>query len=118
MIKLSELPMDTMLVIEDVAMTKEQYLDSAYYLDCEDVKIYVGEPSFANFSWDDEIERESEEMYEDWQDHILSDITKAEWEVLKKAEEIINKAYADRPTYWEGKPVEVDMKRVEGSDGE
>ena len=113
MAKLSELPNETILVIEETAMTKEEYLDSHYFLDCEDVKIYVGDKEVAEFSWDSEIESESEQMYEDWNDNILADISDEEWVILKKAEEIINRAYEENPTYWEGESVEVDMQREE-----
>ena len=110
--KLSELSNDTMLTVGNgpEIMTKEAFLDSAYFLDGEQVEVTIADKCVETFSFADLIEERKENNYEDWDEEVNRDISSEQWEILKKAEKVINEIFEGRPCFWEGKKVEVDIK--------
>ena len=112
--KLSEVSSDTLLIIEcdecDTLMDKQEYLESRYATDEEDHLIYLAEIEEAEeFSFSDLIFQQSEEMHEDWQERVEEIISKEDWQVLKRAETIINKAFEANPSYSAGEFVDKDI---------
>lgn len=109
--KLSELSNDTMLIVGNdlVVMTKEEFLDSSYFLDCEDVTVTIGDKSVEKFTFSQMIEEKAENNHEDWDEAINRDITSEKWEVLRKAEKLINEIFEGSPTYWEGEKVDIEL---------
>lgn len=56
---------------------------------------------------DDILGHYEEDMFEDWKDRMLDDITKEE---LKLIESIFRRASEANPTYYEGEEVEIDCQ--------
>jgi len=117
MIKLSQLPDDTMLTVshrydgEIELMDKADFLQSAYFLD------YPVEPfpsvtlavkQVQTFDLYDVIERIGEDdTYEDWDLDVYNDLRNApETEAFLN---LIHTVFERHPTFWEGKPIEIDM---------
>lgn len=114
--KLSELPNDAMLCIEhrndgDIeAMSKEDFLDSAYYLDypAEPYPIVtVAESQTQMFSLDSIIEMMADEMHEDWDMDVLYELR--EIPNIAEFEAMINKVLSEYPAYFEGEIIEIDI---------
>lgn len=123
MIKLSELGMDTMLTVQhqndgdmDV-MTKQDYLDSAYFLDYPVepfTAVTVAAKSIVKFNLYDTLHHAGEdEMYEDWYDDVVNALEAFGPEIDTLTTKI-NKVLANNPTWWEGEPVEIDMLPPDG----
>jgi hypothetical protein len=108
--KLSELSDETILLVTNDlhCMTKKEFLESSYFLDGEVCQVVLGQREVEHFDLDAMIEEKAENMYEDWDEHVMSDFTKEEWGILRNAEEIINKVFNNRATYYEGDLVKVD----------
>ena len=113
--KLDEINNDEMLIVCSSSslpvMTKEDFLDSTYYLDGEACEVCLAEKDYAKFNWDEVFERMEEEQYEDWSDDFESDLSTEDWEILNKAQEIIENAIKKNPTYWESNNI---VYKVEG----
>jgi len=117
-IKLNHISAETMLTVESCpmgyfgVMTKEIFLNSSFWLDIDhDDKesipiVTVAEKSIANLSFEQIIQREAEEMYEDWQDDVICALEK-ELD-LKGIEEKFNKIFDKYPTWCEGKTVNLE----------
>lgn len=117
--KLSELSEDTMLTVQigngDInVMSKKDFLNSSEYLErgpdvqIEDYpQVTIGVPQVAEFSFEYAFECSGDEMYEGWSDNVTYALEKQGFD-LKWIEEVINKVFAEHPTYYEGKLVDID----------
>lgn len=118
--KLSEIPGDTMLSVdmpgEDLGfMTKESFLESATYLDmqADDKKsipvVTTATPQHLVFSITEALEQfVDDEGYEDMSNHLSMALTGDEVEIIKMAQNAIDRVLNKFPVYWEGKKVEID----------
>lgn len=110
--KLSELSNDTLLCVEVdefYVMPKEEYMISSFYLDRqsvdnEDIKVFLAKPVYATFDLRYALESLEDEMYEDWLDDVLSDISHEEIESIENS---INKILHGRPSYSSGEKIDV-----------
>lgn len=110
--KLSELSNDILLCVEIdeiYVMSKEEYMDSTFYLDRdtednEDIRVCIANPVYATFDLQYALEALEDEMYEDWLDDVLGDIPNEEKESIEKS---INMFLHARPSYATGEEVDV-----------
>lgn len=117
--KLSELPHNTVIIIEsfgkhenDICITKEQFLlDVSEYQDIDIV--FIADVEVSKFGWQELFESEEENAQEDFAKYVANEISDDEWEILNKSAEIVNAAYQKYPTYWTGEIVYVDIKKQE-----
>ena len=121
MIKLSELPMDTMLTVKPQhgdfqVMDKADFLQSAYFLDGADDPVggvscvTVATKDVARFRLAAILERiyEDECCYDGWLEDVFNTLKdKAE---TKSFLDLVQKVFEDHATYWEGEAVEIDME--------
>lgn len=116
--KLSELAGDTVIIVGDVecgVMTKDDFLQSADYLDGNEVELWVADIKPELFSWDAIIEwMEEDGQYEGWAGEVLRAIDKSP--ELQAAEKVMNEIFAKYPTCWEGEEIENDMQESVGSE--
>lgn len=115
--KLSELSDDTMLCVEhnydgDIqVMTKEEFLDSAYYLDypVEPFPIVtIADKSIQTFDLGDIIYNMADEMHEDWDDDVICELKGTAG--IAEFEALINEILERHPTYYEGEEVKIDTQ--------
>lgn len=117
MLKLSELPNNAMLCVGNnyngdiQVMDKADFLESSYFLDYPVEpfpKVTLADPMVATFDLRYIIEGIGEdEMYEDWDDYVY-DCLKDEPET-KAFLDLVKRTFEAHPTYYEGKPIEIDM---------
>lgn len=114
MIKLSELPDDTMLIVDSSyleVMTKSEFLDSAYYLDYPTEpfpSVKLATKKVLSFDLYEAINRIGEDdSYEGWTDEVYEALIKnpATTAFLERVRTVLE----HHPMFEEGKPVEVDM---------
>lgn len=118
MVKLSSLPLDTMLTVavsdyEITVMDKEDFVQSDYFLDhpckpwpkvCRAVKEVQ---SFGLRDLRNLCENIGEEAYEDWDEQVYDDLKDApETAAFLK---LVERVFEAHPTYYEGEVVEIDM---------
>lgn len=119
MIKLSEFPNDTMLTVESnycgdlYIMPKEDFLQSAYFLDYPVEpfpKVTVADKTVIKFDLWDWIEHLGwDDAHESWCEDVYNDLI--DYPETKAFLERVKKVFENNPTYWEGQPVEIDMMR-------
>lgn len=115
--KLSELTDDTMLALdcsEIEIMSKEDYLDSSYFLDGyegENPKLFIAEMYFAKFDLYGVLENMQDDMYEDWLENIWDGIY--DLPEVKDFTIFMDKILKSYPSYTEGEIVDIDMKMEE-----
>ncbi|WP_333792024.1 hypothetical protein [Muricomes intestini] len=117
--KLSELREDTMLTVQigngDInVMSKKDFMNSSEYLDREPdlqredyPEVTIGVPQVADFSFEYALECAGDEMYEDWKTNVTYSLEKQGFD-FKGIEKVINKVFAEHPTYYVGKLVDID----------
>lgn len=114
--KLSELSNDIMLCVANnydgdiQVMSKEEFLDSAYYLDYPVEPfptVTIGDIVTQRFDLGNIIYNMSDDMYEDWDDDVMCELKGTEG--IAEFELLINKILERHPTYYEGEKVEIDM---------
>ena len=118
MIKLSELPQDTMLTVESnhsgeiFIMTKEDFLNSSYFLDYPVEpfpKVTVADKTVVKFSlWNYIKWLGEDETHESWADDVYDDLMY--YPETKAFIDTIKQVFENNPTYWEGNLVEIDME--------
>lgn len=106
--KLSDLADDTLLTVTlsgyDVAvMDKEEFLQSSFYLDRDDVEVAIAEEVFASFDLYYALECLEDDMHEDWLSNVMSTIPK---EVRTRIEAEINGYLEKEPTYYPSEAVD------------
>ena len=118
MVKLSSLPLNTMLTVavsdyEITVMDKEDFVQSDYFLDhpCKPwPKVCVAVKQVQSFNLRDLrnlCENIGEEAYEDWDEHVYDDLKDApETAAFLK---LVERVFESHPTYYEGENVEIDM---------
>lgn len=106
--KLSDLKDDVLLCVtpkgyDGAVMDKEEFIQSSYYLDRDDVEVAVAKETFASFDLYYAFECIEDDMHEDWLSNVISAIPK---EVRERIEAEINGYLEKEPTYYPGETVE------------
>ncbi len=117
--KLSELSMDAMLTVRHrddgniSVMSKEDFLNSAYFLDYPVEpfpKITLAQKSVVRFDLYSVLEMLGEdETYEDWLSNVWYDLKRSQID-LDTFDAEMTRIMEANPTYWEGEPIEVDIE--------
>lgn len=120
-IKLSQITASQYLYIEKgkysdpVIMEKNDFINSSYFLDKESVNVFIAVPEVTNFVLYDWIEWLGEENYEDWVGIVYEEIM--DNPITDKFILLVNKIFKNHPTYYPGKPVEIDIEPPKGGYG-
>lgn len=106
--RLSELNEEEMLVItpkryDSTVMDKKEFLQSSYYLDKDEVTVFVAKKKYACFSLEDALEGLEDDMHEEWLSNVMNTIPKA---VMERVETEINSYLQKEPTYYPGEAVD------------
>lgn len=116
MIKLSELTMDTLLIVGGwvdnlEVMDKQDFLDSDYFLNYPDEPfpiVTLAEKEILHFDLWDCIERIGDgEAYDGWDEDVY-DYIKDQPETIAFLK-LVKKVFESRPIYYDGESVEIDM---------
>ena len=111
MIKLENINNDDYLIIEtknyydSFVMDKEEFIQSHWYLDKEDVKVFTTKEEYAHFDLIDALEFIGDDMHEDWLSNVLNSIPE---EVKERIENEVNGYLKKEPTYYPY--IEVDWR--------
>lgn len=108
-VKLSELNDDEMLLVgENLVIEKEDFI--------KEIKEHRGKEVYTTTEYrpsinakrmlEDAIEREADNMYEDWEDNIWNDIDK---EHIKEIQNVVDKILKGYISYLADKRVEIDI---------
>lgn len=115
MIKLSELDKDTKIMYgESIYTVEEVSNDLQYFTDDEDKKLYTTTKYHANIDARDMLETAIENeycdnMYEDWDECILADITEGDIEKLQTIlDDIFSRNKEQNTAYFEDEEIEID----------
>lgn len=106
--KLSEIDDDTLLTVtpkgyDGTVMDKEEFMQSSYYIDRDEVDVAIAEETFASFSLYYALECLEDDMHEDWLSNVMSAIPK---DVRERIEAEINSYLDKEPTYYPGEAVD------------
>lgn len=106
--KLCDLNNEDFLMIEEkgndpVVMSKEEFLQSSYYTDKENVKVSIGEAVYARFSLIPALEMLQDDMFEDWLDFVIEAIPE---EVRERIEDEVNGYLIKYPSYYPGEEID------------
>lgn len=106
--KLSEIDKCTYLVIEPkgydiILMDKEEFMQSHWYLDKEQVKVSLAKDTYATFDLYYALECLEDDMHEEWLGNVMIAIPK---EVRERIENEINGYLEKEPTYYPGEEIE------------
>lgn len=113
MIKLSELPNETMLYINhgknsDIdIMSKQDFLKSDYLLNDENIKVFTADKKIIKFNLWDILENIGEESYEGWDEDVYNTIK--DNPITSDFLNLIKTTFAKHPVYYEGQIIEIDM---------
>lgn len=111
MIKLEDINNDDYLIIEpkdyydSFVMDKEEFMQSHWYLDKEDIKVFTVKEEYACFDLECALECMEDDMHEDWLSNVLNSIPE---EVKGRIENEVNEYLKKEPTYYPN--VEVDWR--------
>lgn len=113
--KLSELKDEDMIIVNGYdVVSKEDFLNDFEFYKNKANRVYTTTQYKANvnaeYMLEDALEREYNNMYEDWFDHILNDVTE---EDVKDLQKVVDRILArSKPTnicYLEDEKVEIDL---------
>lgn len=105
---LEDLKDDELLIVtpngcDAEVMECEEFLQSSYYTDRDDVEVATAKPMYARFDLFDTLESLQDDMFEDWLERVTDDIPT---DVRVRIEKEIN-CYLDKhPTYYPDEMVE------------
>ena len=116
MVKLSELKDDAIIIDENESVYDVQEVkgDLRYFKD-EGKKLYTTTEYHAHIDARDmlesAIESEDDNMYEDWEERILDDITDDDIEKIQVIlDDILNRNKGQNTAYYQGEEIEVDIE--------
>lgn len=106
--KLSDLKEDVLLCVtpkgyDGTVMDKEEFMQSSYYIDRDDVEVAIAKETFASFDLYYAIEWLEDDMHEDWLGNVMTAIPT---EVRERIEAEINGYLEKEPTYYPGEAVD------------
>lgn len=106
--RLSELKKDDYLVItpegyDTFVMDKEEFMQSHWYLDQENVEVSLAEERFADFNLYYALECLEDDMHEDWLGNVKNSIPK---DVRERIEKEVNSYLKKEPTYYPGEKID------------
>ncbi|MGL4452052.1 MAG: GTP-binding protein [Sarcina sp.] len=109
--KLSEIKEDAVLIVEETVLTKEDILNDLNYYKNKD--IYTTTEYKARIDAMDMLERaiesEYQDMYDDWDEEVLKDVTSEDIKELQVIlDRILNRS--KNIAYLEDEKIEVDIK--------
>lgn len=114
MIKLSELPDDTMLIMEQNRSGDAYVTDKEGYMCCfeenKNMKVFLAEKAIAEFDLLDILGAvgERNECYDEWDLNVYNKLK--DLPETKAFLETVDKVFANNPTYYySGEPVEIDI---------
>lgn len=112
--KLSELKDEDMLIIDGTVRSKEDFLNELEFYKYEVDKVYTATQYKAHIdAWDmleGALENEYQNMYEDWFDNILSDVTEEDIKDIQSIlDRILSRNESTNICYTEDEIVEVDI---------
>lgn len=106
--KLSDLKDDILLYVtpkgyDGTVMDKEEFLQSSYYLDRDDVEVAIAKETSASFDLYCALECLEDDMHEDWLGNVMNAIPD---DVRERIETEINSYLDKEPTYYPGEAVD------------
>lgn len=111
MIKLENINNDDYLIIEpkdyydSFLMDKKEFMQSHWYLDKEDVRVFTVKEEYVYFDLAYALEWIGDDMHEEWLSNVLNSIPE---EVKERIENEVNEYLKKEPTYYPD--VEVDWR--------
>lgn len=115
MIKLSELKDDAIVIDENLSVyAVEEVKNDLQYFKDKNKKLYTTTEYHAGIDARDmvesAIEREYDNMYEDWDEKILDDITDEDVQRIQDVlDEILNRNKQQNISYFQDKEIEIDL---------
>lgn len=106
--KISEIDESAYLVIEPIGdesilMDKEEFMQSHWFLNQENVKVSLAKETYAVFNLYYALECIEDDMHEDWLENVMDAIPK---EVRERIEKEINSYLEREPAYYPGEEIE------------